>query len=803
MSSQRILIKGGVWKNSEDEILKAAVMKYGLNNWSRVASLLVRKTPSQCKARWYEWLDPSVKKTEWSRDEEARLLHLAKIFPCQWRTIAQTVGRTAHQCLEHYERLLDRAQGRDEDDENDPRKLRPGEIDPNPEIRPAKADPIDMDDDEKEMLQEARARLANVRGKKAKRKAREKAMDDTRRLAKIQKRREMQAAGIRVSRYRKRRYGIDYGQEIPFETVPMLGDHIPGPEETPKPNFDFRGMTLAQLDMRTRKQEEMRNKRDDEKKIKRIKERQLPKALEMANNLNDAATVRNVSSLSLPAPQLSDSQLMDIVRAGTGGVGGSGSGEVTDGLVTNAADIATMQSVVETPAGEKASGSDVVFEEAKNAVMRNSMMTPLEGEENPQMMPGSKFEGLMPNMGNVATPNILADRLSSVRESKLQQTPLGGRATPSGGAIERSQRRGEKRERSTVDDLLSALPEPEMEVTASLPEGMDLVKEDGEVRASYGRNFVPEVADAGDLDAQRKREALERQKEEEVKKCPALQQKLPRSVVVPTSVEMITKSDDIVKGDLGDAEEITADMLARVRDELDAEYVALLYRDEKKYPGKGIRPPTTNPNRDVLRRSGQEFSAKEIAWARKVVAAEASESLEHGKPLVAGYPVGEREVQEAMAKLEDDSVFGYVPSEKRYRQVRDSTTSKSTLSMHEAVQMLQDEVEYMQTKLLAKEVKKHDKMIGKINKLTLGHKSQYDQMVAACPQEWHQIVELTAQRDTLLSMQITEEAGALSRRQAITDTVAEEKRRNRMLHSRYREVAELRQRLLTTVPGLR
>lgn len=25
----RVMIKGGVWKNSEDEILKAAVMKYG------------------------------------------------------------------------------------------------------------------------------------------------------------------------------------------------------------------------------------------------------------------------------------------------------------------------------------------------------------------------------------------------------------------------------------------------------------------------------------------------------------------------------------------------------------------------------------------------------------------------------------------------------------------------------------------------------------------------------------------------------------------------------------------------------
>merc|ERR1711991_738445 len=58
----RVLIKGGVWKNTEDEILKAAVMKYGPNQWARCSSLLVRKSAAQCKARWYEWLDPSIKK---------------------------------------------------------------------------------------------------------------------------------------------------------------------------------------------------------------------------------------------------------------------------------------------------------------------------------------------------------------------------------------------------------------------------------------------------------------------------------------------------------------------------------------------------------------------------------------------------------------------------------------------------------------------------------------------------------------------------------------------------------------------
>lgn len=56
--------------------------------------------------RRYEWLDPSIKKTDWSREEEEKLLHLAKLFPAQWRTIAPMIGRTAGQCLQHYEKLL-------------------------------------------------------------------------------------------------------------------------------------------------------------------------------------------------------------------------------------------------------------------------------------------------------------------------------------------------------------------------------------------------------------------------------------------------------------------------------------------------------------------------------------------------------------------------------------------------------------------------------------------------------------------------------------------------------------------------
>lgn len=84
-----------------------------------------------------------------------------------------------------------------EDATDDPRKLKPGEIDPNPETKPARPDPKDMDEDELEMLSEARARLANTQGKKAKRKAREKQLEEARRLASLQKRRELRAVSIR------------------------------------------------------------------------------------------------------------------------------------------------------------------------------------------------------------------------------------------------------------------------------------------------------------------------------------------------------------------------------------------------------------------------------------------------------------------------------------------------------------------------------------------------------------------------------------------------------------------------------
>jgi len=93
--------------------------------------------------------------------EDEKLLHLAKLMPTQWRTIAPIVGRTATQCLERYQKLLDEAEAQENDElglagpggpeagpsADDVRRLRPGEVDPDPETKPARPDPIDMDED--------------------------------------------------------------------------------------------------------------------------------------------------------------------------------------------------------------------------------------------------------------------------------------------------------------------------------------------------------------------------------------------------------------------------------------------------------------------------------------------------------------------------------------------------------------------------------------------------------------------------------------------------------------------------------
>jgi pre-mRNA-splicing factor CDC5/CEF1 len=526
-------------------------MKYGKNQWSRIASLLHRKSAKQCKARWYEWLDPSIKKTEWSREEDEKLLHLAKLMPTQWRTIAPIIGRTAAQCLERYEYLLDQAQRKEEGEDNldDPRKLKPGEIDPNPETKPARPDPKDMDEDELEMLSEARARLANTQGKKAKRKAREKQLEEARRLAALQKRRELRAAGIGVGNRKRRIKGIDYNAEIPFEKRPAIGFYDTSEEFVVPIAADFSKLRQQNLDGELRVEKEARERKKDKEKLKK-RENDVPIAM-----LQNKEPERKRSKLVLPEPQISDQELQQVVKLGRASemakeVAAESGIETTDALL---ADYSIAPQAISATPRTPAPMTDRIMQEAQNLMSLTHTQTPLMGGENTPMHE-SDFSGALPQSMALATPNtVIATPFRSSR-GQVGQTP-GGFATPSGGKVGNSA----SFTPVNVRDKLNINPEDAMSVTetpaafknykkqlkSSLREGLmslpapkndfEIVVPDEE-NEEMPENVEMSIEDQADLDAANIAAEKERQRKAMLLRSQVIQRNLPRPLEVNSSI---------------------------------------------------------------------------------------------------------------------------------------------------------------------------------------------------------------------------------------------------------------------------
>uniref|UniRef100_A0AAQ5XUV3 CDC5 cell division cycle 5-like (S. pombe) n=1 Tax=Amphiprion ocellaris TaxID=80972 RepID=A0AAQ5XUV3_AMPOC len=566
-----------------DEILKAAVMKYGKNQWSRIASLLHRKSAKQCKARWYEWLDPSIKKTEWSREEEEKLLHLAKLMPTQWRTIAPIIGRTAAQCLEHYEYLLDKAAQRDNEEEvgDDPRKLKPGEIDPNPETKPARPDPVDMDEDELEMLSEARARLANTQGKKAKRKAREKQLEEARRLAALQKRRELRAAGIDVQKKRKKKRGVDYNAEIPFEKKPAPGFYDTSMEQYDALEPNFKRLRQQHLDGELRNEREERERKKDKQKIKKKKESDLPSAILQTSGVAEFTKKR--SKLVLPAPQISDAELEEVVKLGVASEVARQAAEESESgnsasstLLSEYSVTNTMTTGLRTPRTPAA--QDRILQEAQNLMALTNIDTPLKGGLNTPLHE-SDFSGVTPQRQQIQTPNTVLStpfRTPGPGQGSEGMTPqAGGAMTPRGAATPgltpgRTPLRDKlninseeqltdpaygKHQRESLQQLrqgLMSLPVPKNDFEIVLPENAEKELEETETETGF-------VEDSADIEA-RKQAQRDAEREKELKlRHTAVQRSLPRptevneSVLRPASMEPLSDlqlAEELIKQEM-------------------------------------------------------------------------------------------------------------------------------------------------------------------------------------------------------------------------------------------------------------
>lgn len=570
------VVKGGVWTNIEDEVLKASVSKYGLNQWARVSSLLARKTPKQCKARWVEWLDPSIRKIEWSKEEDEKLLHLAKLMPTQWRTIAPMVGRTATQCLERYQKLLDEAEARENDElglggpaggetaapsADDVRRLRPGELDPDPESKPARPDTIDLDEDEKEMLSEARARLANTQGKKAKRKARERQLEESRRLALLQKRRELKNAGINIKIVNRKKGQMDYNADIPFEKKAVPGFYDTQEEkemnEKERESFDPRKQQLANKRKGDQDEDMQRKKQKGDKPGPSAAFAAAAKAGQM-QKIREAEQSSKRRALNLPAPQVGEAELEDIVKMGMVGeqahrLAGQGDNEATKGFIGNYTGI-VGGTPIRTPRAPPQ--EDHIANEIRNIRALTETQSSLLGGENTPLHEGSGstgFDGVTPRKHVVATPNPMATPMhqgSNGVGATPMRTPGGPGATPMRtprdnftinqnepgdtqlvGNTPREIKLREQAMRSKLKSRFAALPKPkEADFELVLPEEQEEV--DGDVELSE------EDAAERDRRNQALREVAERA--DFKRRTQVMQKNLPRPSIV--DIDALLKS---------------------------------------------------------------------------------------------------------------------------------------------------------------------------------------------------------------------------------------------------------------------
>ncbi|KAL0471628.1 pre-mRNA-splicing factor cef-1 [Neurospora intermedia] len=594
------VVKGGVWTNIEDEILKASVSKYGLNQWARVSSLLARKTPKQCKARWNEWLDPSIKKIEWSKEEDEKLLHLAKLMPTQWRTIAPIVGRTANQCLERYQRLLDEAEQREASalgltgpdggeahapSADDVRKLRPGEVDPDPETKPARPDTIDLDEDEKEMLSEARARLANTQGKKAKRKARERQQEESRRLAALQKRRELKTAGINIKVTTKKQGQMDYNADIPFEKKPVPGFYDTTDEmsrnEYQRAHFDPKKQQVGNK----RKGEE--DERDG-KRRKGDKDPSVQAALKAGQlqKMREAEQSSKRRALVLPAPQVGEGELEEIVKMGMIGeranmLARESDNDATRGLINNYSTLNT-NAPIRTPMAP--AQEDHIANEIRNIRALTETQSSLLGGENTPLHQGvgsTGFESVAPRKQVMSTPNPLATPLRAAGAGpgatplRVGQTPLrtprdtfalndAGDEMSMVGGTPRDAKMREMSIRHQLKQGLASLPKPkETEWELELP--------DDQQEPNTAEQLEEDAAerDRREREIREARELLERKRRTQV-----MQRDLPRPVQVDyqSLLKEASQAEDPVKV-----------LIAR-------EAALLVAHDATKYPLPGAQP---------------------------------------------------------------------------------------------------------------------------------------------------------------------------------------------------------------------
>eukprot|EP00299_Pterocystis_sp_00344_P011038 c5090_g1_i1.p1 GENE.c5090_g1_i1~~c5090_g1_i1.p1 ORF type:complete len:290 (+),score=49.93 c5090_g1_i1:69-938(+) len=98
------------WSAEEDTLLFEIVQSHGAKNWPQIAQFLPGRSGKQCRERFKNHLDPTLKKEPFSPEEDMKIIRLVEQHGQKWAYLALMMkGRTDNAIKNRYNSSLRRA----------------------------------------------------------------------------------------------------------------------------------------------------------------------------------------------------------------------------------------------------------------------------------------------------------------------------------------------------------------------------------------------------------------------------------------------------------------------------------------------------------------------------------------------------------------------------------------------------------------------------------------------------------------------------------------------------------------------